>query len=1082
MKKNIILIILLSAVFCVQTKAQDGTVFPEISDKIRSNNEKLNLNTGAVNLSVPIWDAEQYGLHIPVSVSFNGNGIKANDTKKLLGTWSLNVGGSISVEQRGLYDREDEGDALLGSGFYYSGNLVDDIPLSLQFALNSVHKRNDKYSDTEPDIFYYNFPGASGKFVYNNSGELINLTDKSLKIFYDKKENGITDDEIYITGNNGIKYYFKCTGYTEDSEGVKSSPVFSLYKTEDLNSDNFIEIRFQESETVFDANYSYKAKYIDNCESSVTFYSDETSHYQIHQTCVKTIETTTEKLDFILHEADSNWDGELNIMISLKKDNTFKPYMRYRFIKSNFFGKNALSRIVAEYNINFNSDSSEIIWKSKDEGYKFQYQGGMGGVDFWGYNNGKTNDINSIETYEPSKGGIMQLNKIIFPKGNSTEYEFELNKFSPEFEFPYSAGAGLRVRKITEKDEHEKIVSVTEYGYADDDFGSFSGKLTTPPVYNISYTATVKMSDNSVHYGNLTTISSSPFMLGASYVNYSGVIEYIGGKGKTGNGVNGRIEYTFKNESSTIFNNYSEEPDIKELFGDNGVFINPTGYNVYKKAADIEGFSGMYVSFEYKFPYKLYVDKADINGLLEKKTVFNNLNKKISETEYLYDITENPICTGFRVFDYLPVFDCYFINADNETYYHGITFYKLFEHKIKLNKITSRIFDKDDETKVNETYTTFDYSEDAGGNLIIDLPVKEETVQSNGDTVSILNYYPHNYTEQSTITNLMKSRHIKTELIKTETYKNNELLAGQNTVYRLKPAGTGQIIVPDYLQTFEDGNYITVKWFDKYTDKGNLIESHGIDGIPGSVILGYDENLTKASVVNAHYNDVFYTSFEEDTGEHIIEGDACTGNKSYDGAFHLDAPAHNQTYILSYLKKNTTGWEYVERELPYNPDGYTVDDGQIDELRLYPINAYMTTKTYDASYKLTSETDANGISSYYEYDNFGRLIKIYDQDRKLIKQNQYHTADLSKLFLNPLTYTTEVVNGKTTVTVKAFVIGGSSPYSYNWDINPPSPVFPHNFDYVKFLTQPNVTYTVTCTVTDANNDSVSKTISFKIQE
>lgn len=53
----------------------------------------------------------------------------------------------------------------------------------------------------------------------------------------------------------------------------------------------------------------------------------------------------------------------------------------------------------------------------------------------------------------------------------------------------------------------------------------------------------------------------------------------------------------------------------------------------------------------------------------------------------------------------------------------------------------------------------------------------------------------------------------------------------------------------------------------------------------------------------------------------------------------------------------------------------------------------MTTYTYDPLIGITSVTDVNDLSTYYEYDGFGRLKSILDNDKNIIKANTYHYAN-----------------------------------------------------------------------------------------
>ena len=87
--------------------------------------------------------------------------------------------------------------------------------------------------------------------------------------------------------------------------------------------------------------------------------------------------------------------------------------------------------------------------------------------------------------------------------------------------------------------------------------------------------------------------------------------------------------------------------------------------------------------------------------------------------------------------------------------------------------------------------------------------------------------------------------------------------------------------------------------------------------------------------------------------------------------------------IMSGYSSNKTGPLYA---VIYSTCSYNV---LIDDIRLQPVDAQMTTTTYSPGIGKTSEAGPDGKPVHYEYDAFGRLLYVRDFRRNILKKNQY---------------------------------------------------------------------------------------------
>lgn len=195
-----------------------------------------------------------------------------------------------------------------------------------------------------------------------------------------------------------------------------------------------------------------------------------------------------------------------------------------------------------------------------------------------------------------------------------------------------------------------------------------------------------------------------------------------------------------------------------------------------------------------------------------------------------------------------------------------------------------------------------------------------------------------------------------------------------------------------------------------------------------------------ATVSNAKYNEVAYTSFEG-TYQNKGVADDSKGNWDFDpmqmettisnssynfsGRIVYNLPAFNSNANITSTINLTPGKKYIltawakggvptfqnngnntwSQTLTTGRDGwtlyYTEMDGNggpatitsyssniyVDEVRLYPYGSFMTTYTYEPLFGISSTCDQNNRMTIYEYDEHGNLSCTYDTEGNIIAKN-----------------------------------------------------------------------------------------------
>lgn len=357
-----------------------------------------------------------------------------------------------------------------------------------------------------------------------------------------------------------------------------------------------------------------------------------------------------------------------------------------------------------------------------------------------------------------------------------------------------------------------------------------------------------------------------------------------------------------------------------------------------------------------------------------------------------------------------------------------------------MDTVTTTMYD---ENGLESLKTKIAYSYD---NALHASPTRTWTIQSDGSEEIVNTTYPLDYAPGTAFIDSMKANYIVAAPIEkvkytkvgtdvkiaagsiTKYYANSKgnreselLLENNNSVsladfkfsHRAKgvlpPAGTTTVFSPD-------PRYKERLNYNSYDASGNMKQYTLNGGTGGAYLWGYNAQYPIAEVKNAGLTEVAYTSFESSewgnwssSNNTFVTNDGLTGKQCYtlsNGAISKSGLTTAKQYIVSFWAKSgavvnvngvvssVTGntynnWTYNERTVT-NVSAVTVSGtGNIDELRLLPVDAQMITTTYEPSVGIIGRCNERGDLSFYEYDLFGRLKVIRDQNGKILKQYDY---------------------------------------------------------------------------------------------
>jgi len=568
------------------------------SDKMMSN--PVNLYTGLPNISVPIFNYKSNsGLSLGVSINYAGGGIQLGESPSFVGLgWFLNTGGMITRTVRG------KPDDFATYGYMYSDTIQAD------WRSNSTKYYYDSL-DTQQDIFQFNFPGHSGKFVFSKTGEIIIIPASKIKIIPTFTSYPITNARTLMSfrviTEDGVKYDFEeedITYFSVSSPGiVPPSDNYNVAHgvgwtlTRMISAFNTDTIRFN-YQTQPSGEYSFsppQITFVNNSTQTRKNPYNGTGSGISNARVPSSIEFPDQtRIDF-LYSKDIKYNEHDYALSKIKiSDTTFRFGYLFEYLDSAVVTWTwGIPASLKPIRVQLKSITPYTA-KEKQSGYLFTYDSPLPLLsttgsfmlnqrDHWGYYNGIDNGDSSIpqinsytwgadrhSTYNSLYGTLKSLQ---LPTGGSIGYGYELNEHYPYTKEQNSFSVNLQYTTQTTLILNQVLSNTHQLAFFLDKSIARTGSspisgsgllnLAIKSTNGVTTYATGSISLNELFYSGLRrwtfNVPNGTYML---ETNLSG------GTG-TGGSFPVSVEWENKNLDSTVTKKYSGGLRIKNIFRTN---------------------------------------------------------------------------------------------------------------------------------------------------------------------------------------------------------------------------------------------------------------------------------------------------------------------------------------------------------------------------------------------------------------------------------------------------------------------------------------------------------------------------------
>ena len=650
--------------------------------------------------------------------------------------------------------------------------------------------------------------------------------------------------------------------------------------------------------------------------------------------------------------------------------------------------------------------------------------------DFWGYYNGKDNGyfLNSVnageqaddKTVDPDKAKVGLLSRITYPTGGYADYDFEANQALPPPYFSLLGFNDINPIALRSASLFKNYVQWVSAGvYESDEF------TVGDPVSNY-VTTNFSIYGSSVFYAQIVNSSGSVIQnipVGINNIILSNFIS--GGKYKI------RVRTSDYDDPYDPTNSFNVSLRWDEFTASQSDLIYGGGNRI--KRIVLNDANGKTTEKEYLYiaqngkssgriyslPCYNFINTVTGDGVMHfgilrpgSPLTYNQGNHigYSSVTEYLGDSEEN---SGKTQYFYTNMYDDgtfwewpYTIPDDNEdfrgklvridyyNYNSDVHLYnKVKETNYSYTALGNKVYTYDNLDEIPSTATA-----DQVDRLKFCIPLA--IFCCSADPNSYTTYYIRGGTMQlSGMENIEYDGNLfqnpNNEPIVSEEEYTYDNVNNYQMIRSEKTGSDGNIITTKYYHPSDYGNY-----FSTLKDKNIIVPIDRRTYCGNKLISGkqinYNNNGQPADLYVAEIasgvTDIAFSGSNPFTFTHKAQ-------YFYNSLNKLQQISPDNSYNTAYL------WDETGTYLMAKVEGAT--HSQINSLEgkdctydsdvLYnsikgvvPSDALITTYSYRPLVGMTSQTDANGTTTYYEYDDFGRLKNIRNDDQAIVSRNYYH--------------------------------------------------------------------------------------------